>query len=156
MVRTLRTRVAFAIALWFGAGRVPLAPGTAGSVGALPLYFLARGHGPVALLVLASVIGVVGVWSSSIVAREIRQKDPSIVVVDEVVGTLVALSAASGTFASVAVAFALFRIFDAVKPFPARAAERLPGGFGIVLDDVVAGIQAALVVVVLHRSGVLG
>lgn len=156
MVRPLRTRVAFALALWFGAGRVPLAPGTAGSVGALPLYFLVRSHGPVALLALAFVLAVAGIWASQIVAREVRQKDPSIVVVDEVVGTLVALSAARGSFASVAAAFALFRVFDALKPFPARAAERLHGGFGIVLDDVVAGLQAALVVVVLHRSGWLG
>lgn len=151
-----RRRLAHVLALWFGCGLVPIAPGTAGSLGALPLYFLVRGHGPVALVALALGIAVVGVWSGGVVAEARQTVDPQIVVIDEVAGTLLALAFAPLTFAGIAVAFALFRVLDAVKIFPARAAERLHGGLGIVLDDVVAGTQAAVIVIVLRKLGVFG
>ncbi len=146
-------RVAFAIALWFGCGLSPIAPGTVGTLGALPLYLVARAGGPLAILAVAVLVTVVGIWAAGVVARSRASADPQIVVVDEVAGVLVALAAAPPTWSGVALAVVLFRFFDVTKPFPARAAERLHGGLGIVLDDVVAGIYAASIVLALRGLG---
>jgi phosphatidylglycerophosphatase A len=141
--------IARLLATWFGCGRSPVAPGTVGTIGALPLWWLIRGFGPAGILLTALVVTGVGIWSSGVVARTSGVKDPQFVVIDEVAGVLVALAAAPATLAGTVAAVVLFRIFDMVKPFPARRAEALPGGWGIVLDDIVAGAQAALVVGVL-------
>jgi phosphatidylglycerophosphatase A len=140
--------IATAIATWFGCGYAPFAPGTFGSLGALvpaillahagwrPLYFLALG---VAALPLA-------VWSAHRTAKRLGKKDPNLVVVDEVVGQWIALSgAAAFTWPTWVAAFALFRVMDIWKPAPVRQLERLPGGYGIAADDVMAGAYAALV-----------
>ena len=150
-----RDRIAHAIATWFGCGLSPVAPGTVGSLGALPLYFAVRSGGAAAIAATATVVTVIGVWAADVVAPPSRVKDPQFVVVDEVAGALIALAAAPRSFAGVAVAIALFRAFDIVKPFPARDAERLPGGWGIMLDDVAAGLQAAAVLGGLRAMGVL-
>lgn len=142
----MRERLAFAIALWFGCGLSPVAPGTVGSIGALPVYLLLRGYGPFAVLGAGVVVTLVGIWAAGVVARVRGLPDPQIVVVDEAAGTLIALAAAPPTWLGVVLAVALFRLFDVTKPFPARAAERLHGGAGIVLDDVVAGVYAAVLV----------
>ncbi|MDB4935684.1 MAG: Phosphatidylglycerophosphatase [Labilithrix sp.] len=150
-----RERVAHAIAVWFGCGLSPVAPGTVGSLGALPIYFAVRSGGAMAIAAAALATTIVGTWAADVVASRSRVKDPQIVVVDEVAGTLIALSAAPRSIAGVVVAVALFRVFDIVKPFPARRAERLPGGWGIVLDDVVAGLQALAIVAALRALGVI-
>lgn len=150
-----RARIASAIAVWFGCGLSPVAPGTVGSLGALPIYFAVRGWGPLAIGGAALIVTVIGVWAAGIVASRARVKDPQFVVVDEVAGTLIALMAAPSSLAGVTAGFVLFRLFDIVKLFPARDAERLPGGWGIVLDDVVAGLQAAIVLGALRAAGVL-
>jgi phosphatidylglycerophosphatase A len=139
----MKRRLAFVIATWFGLGFSPVAPGTVGTLAALPLYFALRGFGPIAILGAAFALTLGGVWAAGIVAQHTGKDDPQIVVVDEVAGVLVALSFAPHTFAGVAVAVIAFRVFDMTKPFPAGAAERLPGGWGIVIDDVVAGAWAA-------------
>lgn len=153
VVRGAWDSVATALALWFGCGLVPIAPGTAGTLGALPLYYAVRGGGPAAVLAAAAVITGVGIWSAGVVARLRGTEDPQVVVIDEVAGVLVALAAAPLTFRGVAAAVLLFRLFDVTKPFPARAAEWLHGGAGIVLDDVVAGIYAAIGVLLLRSFG---
>jgi phosphatidylglycerophosphatase A len=150
-----KDRLAFALALWFGCGKVPLAPGTAGTVGALPLYLLVRPHGVLAVLATAVLLTVVGIWAADRVARATGLKDPQIVVIDEVAGVHVTWLAASPSWQSVLAGFVLFRLFDQTKPFPARRAEKLPGGFGIVLDDVFAGIWGAIVLAGLHHAGVI-
>lgn len=146
-------RVARVLATWFGCGLSPVAPGTVGTIGALPLWMLVREAGPLGVLATAAVVTVVGVWSAGVVARDGGSKDPQIVVIDEVAGVLVALAAAPPTVLGVAAATLLFRVFDMTKPFPARRAESLPGGWGIVLDDLVAGVQAALLVRALDALG---
>ncbi len=132
-------------ALWFGAGLVPRAPGTAGSLAAIPLYLALRPHGIVAVAVAALAVTTVGVWAAGVVERERAEKDPQVVVIDEVAGMLTTLLAAPPGLMWTLLAFVLFRICDQFKPWPARAAERLPGGWGIVADDLVAGGWAALV-----------
>ncbi|MBX3198884.1 MAG: phosphatidylglycerophosphatase A [Labilithrix sp.] len=154
-VASLATRAARVLATWFGCGHSPVAPGTIGTLGALPLWYVVRGAGPLGILATATVVTLAGVWAAGVVARERGVKDPQLVVVDEVAGVLVALAAAPATTRGTIAAVVLFRLFDMTKPFPARRAEKLPGGWGIVLDDVVAGAQAAAVVRVLEALGVL-
>ena len=141
--------VARLVGTFFYLGYVPKGPGTAGSLGALAVAWLLHAYLGVsgagmaffALLLLAPAI-----WASSRVARDLGKKDPQIVVVDEVVGQWIALLGATQmTWMSVLAAFALFRLFDIWKPPPVRQLERIPGGTGIVLDDAMAGIYAALV-----------
>jgi phosphatidylglycerophosphatase A len=146
----MKARIAYVLAIWFGCGRVPIAPGTAGTLGALPLYWLLQELGAVGVSCGALVIVAIGVWASTQVARTRGEDDPQIVVIDEVAGMLVTLVPSSGGW-SVAVGFVAFRIFDQWKPWPANVCEaRLPGGWGIVMDDVAAGVWAALLLVALH------
>lgn len=138
-----------AIATWFGCGYSPIGPGTAGSLAALAIaYPLAQlGHWrPWYFAVLAVALLPLGIWAAGATAREIKSKDPSIVVVDEVLGQWITLAGAvSLNWKSWLMAFCLFRLFDIWKPPPVRQLEALPSGTGIVADDVMAGIYGALV-----------
>lgn len=135
--------LAYVLAVWFGCGHVRIAPGTAGTLGAIPLYLLVRPLGLTAVAITALVVTVVGLWAAGEVERLLRHKDPQSVCIDEVAGVLVAWLAAPPTTAGLVAGFVLFRLFDQWKPWPARVAERLPGGAGIMLDDLVAGAWAA-------------
>ena len=139
----MRRRLAYVLATWFGCGYVPFAPGTAGTLGALPLYFAVRSGGPLVVLAVAALLATVGVWAAGEVCLATAQPDPQIVVIDEVVGVLVTLAVSSPTLASVAAGVVLFRIFDQWKPWPARTLESLHGGIGVVMDDVAAGVWGA-------------
>jgi phosphatidylglycerophosphatase A len=151
----LERRLARMLATWFGCGLSPVAPGTVGTIGALPLWLAVRGGGALGIFAAAVIVTLVGVWSAGVVARTSGLKDPQLIVIDEVAGVLFALAAAPATTRGTVAAVIFFRLFDITKPFPARRAEKLPGGWGIVLDDVVAGIQAAVVVAILGALGVL-
>jgi phosphatidylglycerophosphatase A len=145
----LKKKVAWAIALWFGCGRFPKAPGTAGSVGALPLAWLLRPYGVVGMAIAALGVAVVGTWAADVVARDTGLEDPQIVCVDEVAGMLVtflAVPASAVWWKGALAVFVAFRICDQLKPFPARRAERLHGGLGVMMDDLVAGVWAAGIV----------
>lgn len=163
-MRRLVDRVAYWLATWFGCGLVPRAPGTAGSIGAIPLYLALRSQGAMAVAVGAVVATFVGVWAATAVARSTGLKDPQIVVIDEVAGMLVTMSPAAvlatppgmPMWPSLLAGFVLFRICDQFKPWPARWAERsLPLGWGIVLDDVFAGVWAAIGVYALRRAAII-
>jgi phosphatidylglycerophosphatase A len=143
------------IAVWFGCGHVPLAPGTAGTLGAIPLYLALRSLGPLAVATAAGLVTVVGVWAAGRVERRLGGKDPQIVCVDEVAGVMLAWTAAPATLPGLLAGFIAFRVFDHLKPWPARAAERLGGGAGIVLDDIVAGGWAAVVVLAARAAGLI-
>ncbi len=151
MARSKKSLAAWSLATWFGCGLSPMAPGTVGTLGALPLYFLVRGGGPLAILATAAAVTIVGIWASNVVVAESGEADPQRIVIDEAAGVLIALAAAPPTWAGVALAVGLFRFFDITKPFPARRAENLPAGWGVVMDDVAAGVWAAGLVFVLTR-----
>ncbi|HTW67692.1 MAG TPA: phosphatidylglycerophosphatase A [Bryobacteraceae bacterium] len=150
-----RNPIAFLIATWFGCGLAPVAPGTAGSLGALVIaialhYF--GGYGRGMLLILTALLLAPGIWAADVVEKEIHQKDPHLVVVDEVLGQWITLAgAATFNWKTWLVAFALFRLLDVWKPVPARQLESLPGGWGIVADDVMVGLYGALAIFVLDR-----
>jgi phosphatidylglycerophosphatase A len=142
------------IATWFYCGYVPKGPGTAGSLGALlvawPLVAWA-GWNAQAFALLAAASLVPAIWAAGRMAQDTGSKDPQTVVVDEVVGQWIALAAVPSLddWECWLAAFVLFRLFDIWKPWPVRSLEKIPGGAGIVLDDVGAGIYAALVLLVI-------
>ena len=144
-----RTSWAWAIATFFGAGFGKPGPGTWGSVAAVCLWAGAAYSfhlSPLLFLwVLLAGIGLVlllGVPAATIVERESGRHDPGMVVIDEVAGQWVALLGAPFSWRSALLSLFLFRIFDMVKPFPVDLLERLPEGWGIVFDDVAAGLYA--------------
>ena len=143
-------KLAWTLATWFGCGLSPIAPGTVGPIRALPLWLLVRRKGPAAVVATACAMTGIGVWASNVVVRETREKDPQRIVIDEVAGVLFALAAARTAKGALA-AVALFRLFDITKPFPARDAEKLPQGWGVMIDDVVAGLLAAGVLSIVRR-----
>jgi phosphatidylglycerophosphatase A len=133
------------LATGFGAGFSPVAPGTAGSlVGLLLAWPLLRLSLVVQLSVVAAVF-LLGTWGAEIVARREGRKDPGLVVVDEIVGMWITLLGVQFSLSAAVLGFFLFRIMDIVKPSPARQLERLRGGWGIMADDVMAGIYANVV-----------
>lgn len=142
------------LALGFGSGLSPVAPGTMGSLlGFLlygALYFLPVG---VQLLLLAA-LWALGVWVCERTARQLRQADPAAIVWDEIVAFALVLQLAPHSFLGFAAAFVLFRLFDIWKPFPVSWADRhVKGGLGIMLDDLLAAGYAMLVL--WHLQGVL-
>lgn len=142
------------LATWGGCGYFPKAPGTAGSLGGVAVAWLLVGPvgWPAASLVVAALALLLpAVWASSQACRYWQAEDPQQVVVDEVLGQWVTLAAAPpGQWRYWLAGFVLFRVFDIWKPFPARAAERLPAGWGVVADDLVAGTYGVVVLVVLR------
>lgn len=132
------------IATFFGAGYSPVAPGTAGTVAALPLYFLLKNLPLPRYLLSVGVLAALGTAAASRV-EPLWGKDPGRVVIDEVVGFLVTLVSRPKGIKEILIGFVLFRLFDVVKPPPARNLEALPGGVGIMADDIAAGAMGALV-----------
>jgi phosphatidylglycerophosphatase A len=132
------------LATGFGAGFSPSAPGTAGSLVGLALYWPLQKLPLVWLVGVLVVVTCLGIWGAEIVARREGRKDPGLVVVDEIVGLWVSLLLVPFSFVTAVMGFFLFRAMDIVKPFPARQLERLPGGLGIVADDLMAGVYANL------------
>ena len=142
------TRVAVVVATVLGCGFFPRAPGTVGSLAgvAIAAGLYALGFGRLVLAAILVVVTPIAIWSSSIAARTFGRKDPGQVVIDEVIGQWVTLlGATSWNWKTCLAGFAVFRLLDILKPQPARKAETLPEGLGIVADDVVAGIYGALI-----------
>ena len=143
------------IATGLGSGLVPFAPGTAGSAVAVGLFWLTTRPGVVWLPPLAfALLVLVGFWSAAGAARRLGQKDPGAVVIDEFAGQFLALLALPHSWPVLAAGFVLFRLFDIVKPPPARRFEALPGATGIMTDDLVAGLYANLLLQLAVRLAV--
>ena len=142
-------RLRLLIATGFGCGHVPVAPGTAGSLAALPLVALLWwAGGSYAVAAGAVVVTLLGFASAGVAESHFGRRDPGPVVVDEIAGQMVSLAFLAPSPVSLATGFLLFRIFDIWKPPFVRQAERLPGASGIMTDDLVAGIYAN----VLHQA----
>ncbi len=142
-----------ALATWFGCGLSPVAPGTVGSIGAVPLHLALRLANPWVHVAVVVLVTVVGTWSAQKVAEEEQLDDPQLVVIDEVAGVLIAMGLVrSRSFALQLAALALFRVLDIAKPGPIRAAENAkPAGVGIMADDLVAGAAAGVLARLLAR-----
>jgi phosphatidylglycerophosphatase A len=128
-------------------GYAPVAPGTFGSLIALVLYYLIRRQQSTAVeLGAIAIIAVIGLWSATEAEHHFGGIDPGPVVIDEVVGMLMTLALHPVNIWGAIVGFLIFRVLDIVKPWPARRLELLPGGFGVVLDDMMAGVYGNLLV----------
>jgi phosphatidylglycerophosphatase A len=133
------------IALGFGSGLSPVAPGTAGTLAAIPVYLLLQDLSLAAYVVAVLVLFGGGVLVCGYTAGRLGVHDHPAIVWDEVVGYLVTMTAAPSGWAWIAAGFVLFRLFDILKPWPIGWLDRrLHGGAGIMLDDVIAGVFAAL------------
>jgi phosphatidylglycerophosphatase A len=159
MIASIMNAIAAVIATFFGAGLSPKAPGTVGSIASLLLWApLALLHAPLWLkLVIIVVIFMVGTWASQRMVV-LHGDDPQRVVIDEVVGMGIAVMLTT-TWAGLAVGFVLFRIFDIWKPLLVGWADKnVEGGFGVMLDDVIAGAMALVVMVAVELAwpGALG
>lgn len=133
------------LATWFGCGLLPRVPGTWGALAALPLaYAIVSLFGQTGLIAAAVLFTAVGVWAGDAYARGLDTKDPNTVVIDEVVGQWIAVVPIAFEPTAYPIAFLFFRVLDIVKVWPANVFEaRLKGGWGIMADDVMAGLYAA-------------
>jgi phosphatidylglycerophosphatase A len=144
----LLDRLALVLATGFGAGLSPFAPGTAGTVVAIPLAFVAGSLATLPYLVVCAAVTGVAIWAADRADRLMRTHDSGRIVIDEIAGYLVTMAWVDRADLVLLVAgFFVFRLADIVKPAPARWLERrVPGGAGVVLDDVAAGLWASVVV----------
>jgi phosphatidylglycerophosphatase A len=151
------SRLALVLGTWFGCGYFPWGPGTVGSIAAMLIaialhQFVYAGRAGLVLVIL--VLLLPAIWAASQTALLVGKKDPGIVVVDEVLGQWITLlGAVLLNWKAYIGGFVLFRIFDIWKPWPIRRLEQLPGGIGIVADDLAAGIYGALILYIGGRFG---
>lgn len=144
------------LATWFGAGYLPKAPGTWGSLGALPFAWLIVDRGGLwALGAAVVIVFFVGIWASKDFMTRTETHDPGAIVIDEVAGMWIVLLAAPLDPLAYAIGFALFRLFDVAKPWPISWADRAIGGaWGVMADDILAGLLglAALYLIMLYGA----
>lgn len=140
-------RAALFLASWFFTGLMPKAPGTVGTLAAIPMacaiHFSGAVYGGVCLLILI----LTAVMTSGLSQKLMGRRDPSEIVIDEVAGYSVTLFLLPLSWFNLILGFILFRLFDISKPFPIRRLEKIKGGLGVVLDDLLAGIYANLVLI---------
>jgi phosphatidylglycerophosphatase A len=137
-------------------GYVPVAPGTAGSLVGLALFYLLRPFGPWVELAAIAVTFAGGVWAGSVAERHWQRTDPGPVVIDEVLGMLITLCWLPVTVLGAVVGFLVFRVLDVVKPWPAARFEALPGGLGVMADDAMAAVYGHLLMRALIALAPLG
>lgn len=152
-----RSQWAWVIGTFFGAGLLKPGPGTWGSLAASIIWYVGLRSAHLNAWVVAAVttagalaVTLIGIPAATRVERESGREDPGFVVIDEVAGQWVALAVSPVEIRHALLAFLLFRVFDIVKPWPARQLERLHGGTGIMLDDLAAGAYALLVMLVMR------
>lgn len=148
-------RLGLALAVGLGAGHVPGAPGTVGSAeGALLAWVAYRLGSWPALVAVTAALTAVAFWSAAVAEAHYGEHDSQHIVIDEVAGQLLTLLPVSCTWPHVLLGFGFFRLFDSLKPWPAGWVDRnVHGGAGVVLDDLVAGAQAAAATALLVHTG---
>ncbi len=122
------------------AGRVPVAPGTAGTIVGIFLYLVMKNLGPVPYFALCILIFLLGTWAAGRAESILGTRDSASIVIDEIAGFLLAMFMVPTSWGFIAAGFLFFRAFDIVKPWPLRRLQDLHGGLGVMLDDIGAGI----------------
>ncbi|MGB0922002.1 MAG: phosphatidylglycerophosphatase A [Alphaproteobacteria bacterium] len=135
-----------------GSGLLKPAPGTWGTLAALPFaWWVSTSLGPEALILLALVYFVAGLWAADLYEKKFNTHDAGEIVIDEAVGVTLALAFVPPSLAAFAIGFLLFRLFDILKPWPVSYADKsVDGALGVMLDDVIAGVMAAAVLAIIH------
>jgi phosphatidylglycerophosphatase A len=133
------------LAFGFGSGLAPRAPGTAGTLVAIPLYLLFAHWSPLYYMVLVGLAALLGVWVCGVASRQLQVHDHPGIVWDEFVGFWIAMWGVPLDWRWIVAGFAVFRLYDIVKPWPVSVLDRkVGGGFGIMADDMLAGVMACL------------
>ncbi len=144
------------LAAWGPCGFAPVAPGTVGTLGAIPLWWAIRDLTlPLYLLTVAAFVALAS-HAAQVAGRYWKVADASPIVIDEVAGYLVAMALTPWSLEAALAGFLLFRLFDVLKPWPASAFDRMKNGFGVVMDDVAAGVFALAALAVLRTALQLG
>jgi phosphatidylglycerophosphatase A len=143
------------LAAWGPCGYAPVAPGTFGTLGAIPLYLALRNLPPLAYLAATAALVAVAVVAADRAGRYWQVADASPIVIDEVAGYLVTMALVPFSWTAVVAGFVAFRVFDIAKPWPASAFDRVKTGFGVIMDDVAAGVWAWAALRALLALGVL-
>lgn len=145
-------KIAMFLATSFYLGKFPLAPGTVGTLGAIPFFYLYWNKGLLAQFSITMSVILIGIWASHVVSQKFQEKDPSFVSIDEVAGYMVTMLGIDPTKYELnqllmyfILGFVIFRIVDIVKPPPIKKLEKYPMGVGIVIDDVLAGVYSWLI-----------
>ncbi|MDA2919030.1 phosphatidylglycerophosphatase A [Desulfobacterota bacterium AH_259_B03_O07] len=138
-------------ATFFYLGYSPFAPGTVGTLGAIVLYYFLFFFSDLAYLFFTILFIIFSIWISNEASSARKDPDPGWVVIDEVCGYLVTMFLIPYSITNIFLGFLFFRFFDILKPPPIRRFESLPGGLGIVTDDVIAGIYANIILQILNN-----
>ena len=145
------------IAEWFGTvfkiGKLPLAPGTWSSfIASLLWFFLFDDIDLIVLPIITILIFFIGIVSSQKIINDTNENDPSRIVIDEWVGQWITFTFIPVNLSNFVIGLVLFRFFDITKPFPVKSAEKLTGGWGIMIDDVIAGIMSFIILYILNDT----
>ena len=143
--------MALAVATGCGVGWAPLAPGTVGSALAAVIVWGVP-FSRTGLLLFFVAVTLVGTWAAHRAERQLGAKDPGAIVIDEVAGMTLAVLPFPPTVPVLIAGFVLFRILDITKPFPARVSQRVAGGLGVMVDDLIAGLYALVVIAVARAT----
>lgn len=144
------------LAFGFGSGLAPKAPGTMGTIAAIPLWWLLAQLPLASYLMVVLVSAIIGIYICGAAAKTLGVHDHGGIVWDEFVGFWIAMAALPVTWTSLILGFVLFRFFDIVKPWPISWLDKkVSGGFGIMIDDVIAGIAAAGIIALLGGVGLI-
>ncbi|KAA3606610.1 MAG: phosphatidylglycerophosphatase A [Calditrichaeota bacterium] len=149
MNKTLTDKISFFIATWFYSGIIPKfaffpkMPGTWGTILAFLIFYFLPNFSIQTFSIITVLVFFIGVWASNNLEK-IHGEDPQFIVIDEAVGFLVSVIVLPKSFLLWALGVALFRLFDIWKPYPIRNFEKFPNGFGVMLDDVIAGVYTNL------------
>ncbi|PKN05670.1 MAG: phosphatidylglycerophosphatase A [Deltaproteobacteria bacterium HGW-Deltaproteobacteria-9] len=153
--QVLNQKIIKFLACGFGSGLLPVAPGTFGTLVGVPICLLCLPLPWFLRLLVVMVLMVLSVYIAGRAEEIYAKKDDQRIVIDEIIGFQVAMLPVAITGVHLGVAFVLFRIFDILKPFPLNSLQKLPGGWGVVMDDVGAGVYAGLILFLLTWAGVL-
>ena len=148
----MSTTVLLQVATYFGVGKFPKAPGTVATLATIPLWYLLSFLGPILyMLVVLALIGL-GIVAAQAYESQAGSHDAKEIVIDEVVGYLITMTWLPVTWQSAVIGFIVFRFFDIVKPPPIRQLDRkVQGGFGVMVDDIVAGIIGSIIMQILYN-----
>ncbi len=147
----MKKSIAKLIATFFYVGLIPIGPGTFGTLAAIPLFYVLSFTPLYLYLAITVVIILISVRASTVAEEVFGKTDPGQVVADEVCGYLITMILVPVTISNIFLGFLLFRLFDIAKPYPIRKFEKLPGGWGIVMDDVMAGVYSCITLHILGR-----
>ena len=157
MLDKLTNRFSFILATGFGLGLIPKAPGTFGSLLGIPLGVFLYGIGPAMSIPMLIILTLIGTLIIKEAEKSFSEHDPSAIVIDEIIGQAIPFLFIEPTLLSIGVGFLLFRIFDIVKKGPVGYVDRnVKGAFGVMADDLVAGLMALLVMLGLSGLGLFG